>query len=53
MDNNFLKNTFSNVITDYDFARPTYPEAVYQQIMQFSEIVENAKILILLLPSIG
>lgn len=45
MDSNFLKNTFSKVITDYDLARPTYPEEVYQQIMQFSEIGENANIL--------
>lgn len=45
MDSSFLKNTFSKVITDYDLARPTYPEAVYQQIIQFSEIGENANIL--------
>lgn len=45
MDSGFLKNTFSKVITDYDLARPIYPEAVYQQIMQFSEIGENANIL--------
>jgi len=45
MDNSFLKNTFSKVITDYDLARPTYPEAVYQQIMQFSDMRENAIIL--------
>lgn len=45
MDSSFLKNTFSKVITDYEFARPTYPEEVYQQIMQFSGIGENANIL--------
>ena len=45
MDNSFLKNTFSKVITDYDLARPTYPETVYQQIMQFSDMKENAIIL--------
>ena len=45
MDNSFLKNTFSKVITDYDLSRPTYPAAVYQQIMQFSGMKENANIL--------
>lgn len=45
MDNSFLKNTFSKVINDYDMARPNYPEAVYQQIIHFSDIKENANIL--------
>ena len=38
MDSNFLKNTFSKVINDYDYARPGYPEALYEQISTFSGI---------------
>jgi len=40
-----LKNTFSNVISDYEAARPTYPEALYAQICAFSGIKPGAQVL--------
>lgn len=31
MDNNLLKNTFSNVVQDYEFSRPKYPQKLYER----------------------
>lgn len=43
--NDLLKNTFSNVINDYEYARPKYPQELYQRIQSFSGIDENTVIL--------
>lgn len=40
-----LKKTFSNVIQDYEYARPKYPSAIYDTICQFSGIKTGAAIL--------
>ncbi|MBQ9766678.1 MAG: class I SAM-dependent methyltransferase [Lachnospiraceae bacterium] len=45
MDTNYLKNTFSKVINDYDAARPTYPKELYDKVLAFSGIGTNAEVL--------
>ena len=40
-----LKNTFSNVIDDYEYARPKYPQELYDKIQAFCEIDDNADVL--------
>ena len=45
MDTNYLKNTFSKVISDYDAARPTYPQELYGKVLAFSGIGTNAEVL--------
>ena len=44
-DNDLLKNTFSAVIRDYDYARPTYPAALRDDILRFSGLRSGANIL--------
>lgn len=39
------KKLYKNVISDYDFGRPQYPEAVYDAISNFSSISTTANIL--------
>lgn len=43
--NDLLKNTFSNVINDYEYARPKYPQELYEQLLTFSRIDDKADIL--------
>lgn len=43
--NDLLKNTFSNVISDYEYARPKYPQELYEKIQLLSRIGENPNIL--------
>lgn len=45
MDTDFLKNTFSKVIKDYDTARPGYPKELYDKVLAFSCIGKNAQVL--------
>lgn len=40
-----LKNTFSNVINDYEYARPKYPRSLYDKICTFSGIDDKSCIL--------
>lgn len=42
---NNLKNTFSNVINDYDYARPKYPTELYKKIIEFANLKEKHYIL--------
>lgn len=44
-DNNRLKNTFSGVISDYDYARPGYPAELHWQICNFSGLRSGADVL--------
>jgi len=39
------KNLFKNVVTDYDYARPTYPPELYETIRDFSGVGPNSNIL--------
>jgi len=39
------KNLFKNVVTDYDYARPTYPPELYKTIRDFSGIGPDSNIL--------
>lgn len=43
IDCTLLKNTFSNVVNDYDYARPKYPIDLYETIKKFAnlEAVQN------------
>lgn len=43
--NDLLKNTFSNVISDYEYARPKYPQELYEKVREFSGIDTNSYIL--------
>lgn len=43
--NDLLKNTFSNVINDYEYARPKYPQELYEEISMFAGIDDKADIL--------
>lgn len=45
MDTDFLKNTFSKVISDYDAARPGYPKELYDKVISFSGIGADAEVL--------
>lgn len=45
MNTDFLKNTFSNVIKDYDTARPGYPKELYDTVMKFAELGTEAEVL--------
>ncbi len=45
MDTEFLKNTFSKVIKDYDRARPGYPRELYDKVISFSGIGRDAEVL--------
>lgn len=45
MNTEFLKNTFSKVIKDYDTARPGYPKELYDKVISFSGIGKDATIL--------
>lgn len=40
-----MKNTFSNVIDDYDYARPKYPIDLYKKISEFANLKEGQNIL--------
>jgi len=40
-----LKNTFSQVITAYDYARPTYPRELREQIIAFAGLERGASLL--------
>ncbi len=41
-----LKDTFNNVVSDYEYARPVYPDKLYTDINSFSEISsENSALL--------
>lgn len=50
MDTEFLKNTFSKVIQDYDAARPRYPQELYEIVTGFAKIGAGATILEMLKP---
>lgn len=43
--NDILKDTFSKVVLDYDYARPTYPPDLFHKIVEFSNLKDNASIL--------
>lgn len=45
MNTEFLKNTFSKVIKDYDTARPGYPKELYDKVISFLGIGKNAAVL--------
>ena len=45
MNTEFLKNTFSKVIKDYDAARPGYPKELYDKVISFSGIEKDAAVL--------
>ena len=45
MNTDFLKNTFSRVINDYDTARPGYPQELYDRVIRFAGIGEDASVL--------
>ena len=45
MNTEFLKNTFSKVINDYDTARPGYPQELYDRVISFAGIGEEASVL--------
>ena len=40
-----LRNTFSKVINDYEYARPKYPQELYERILSFSGINNTCNIL--------
>ena len=40
-----LKNTFNEVIGDYEYARPRYPEQLYEDIAKYSAINRSSRIL--------
>ena len=40
-----LKNTFSQVVAAYDYARPTYPCELYEQILSFAGLERGADLL--------
>ena len=40
-----LRNTFSNVIKDYDYARPNHPQEIYNEILEFSKLKQRDDIL--------
>lgn len=42
--NDLLKNTFSNVINDYEYARPKYPQELYEKISMFAGIDDRVEI---------
>lgn len=44
-DSGLLKNTFSKVVNDYDWARPTYPKELYDKVLEFSQIGTEADVL--------
>ena len=44
-NSDFLKNTFCNVVKDYEYARPGYPAELYQNIRAFAGLGENAQLL--------
>ena len=43
--NDLLKNTFSGVTSAYDYARPTYPHELREQIIAFSGLERGANLL--------
>lgn len=45
MNTDFLKNTFSKVIKDYDSARPGYPQELYDIVIDFAGIGKGADVL--------
>ena len=45
MNTDFLKNTFSKVIKDYDTARPGYPQELYDTVAGFAGIGRDASVL--------
>ncbi len=45
MNTEFLKNTFSKVINDYDTARPVYPQELYDTVTEFAGIGNGASVL--------
>ena len=45
MDTDFLKNTFSKVIKDYDRARPGYPQELYDAVTGFAGLGKGAGVL--------
>ncbi len=45
MNTEFLKNTFSKVIQDYDTARPGYPQELYDTVISIAGIETEAKVL--------
>lgn len=45
MNTDFLKNTFSKVINDYDSARPGYPQELYDTVIRFAGIGAEASVL--------
>jgi len=45
MNTEFLKNTFSKVIKDYDSARPGYPQELYDTVTGFAGIGAEEKVL--------
>ena len=45
MNTDFLKNTFSKVIEDYDTARPGYPTELYDTVIRFAGIDGDASVL--------
>ncbi len=45
MNTEFLKNTFSKVIKDYDSARPGYPQELYDTVIEFAGIGKGADVL--------
>jgi len=45
MNTEFLKNTFSKVIKDYDAARPGYPQELYDLVTTFADLRTKAEVL--------
>lgn len=44
-DKEFLKNTFANVVQDYDYSRPGYPLKLKRDICSFANLGEDARLL--------
>lgn len=45
IDSALLKNTFSNDVNDYDYARPKYPNDLYETVKQFANLQEGQNFL--------
>lgn len=45
IEKNLLKNTFSNVIDDYDYARPKYPIDLYRTVKKFANLQDGQDVL--------
>ena len=45
IDSDLLKKTFSNVVNDYDYARPKYPIDLYETVKKFANLQEGQNVL--------